>query len=143
MHAKRDSWKTEDFAVVRKIPFTASYSLEDFELIRRGFVPAQMEDKWFAYYDEPELFFHRSWTGYAVYRVGFSVDANRVHAVNAVCAEDVCTKLGPEHSAEVLEVLIGNLLLGQSNSLPTRPTSEPVPSYLEHGARPPWWKFWQ
>ncbi len=52
-------------------------------MIRRGVIPAQMEDKWFIYWDDGELFFHRSWTGCCVYVVKFQTDNDGYKAVEA------------------------------------------------------------
>jgi hypothetical protein len=38
-------------------------------LIARGFVPQQMEDKWFIYMEAGHLLFRRSWTGMLIYTV--------------------------------------------------------------------------
>lgn len=32
-----------------------------------------MEDKWFAFYEEPWLYLHRSWTGFGIYQVRFEL----------------------------------------------------------------------
>ena len=34
--------------------------------IRAGHIPEMMEDKWFIYWQDDRLFFHRSWTGYCI-----------------------------------------------------------------------------
>lgn len=38
-------------------------------LVINGLIPNEMEDKWFIYYESPWLYFHRSWTGYCIYKV--------------------------------------------------------------------------
>ena len=40
-------------------------------LIRKGHNPVEMEGKWFIYWKDSELFFHRSWTGICVYVLKF------------------------------------------------------------------------
>jgi hypothetical protein len=53
-----------------KLEARSQYSGAEFEIIRRGHVPVD-DDKWFIYFDEKrhQLFFHRTWTGFCVYRV--------------------------------------------------------------------------
>ena len=34
-----------------------------------GHVPNGMDDKWFIFFEEGWLYFHRSWTGYCIYAV--------------------------------------------------------------------------
>ncbi len=47
--------------------------------IKRGFVPEQMEDKWFVFHEQDILYFHRSWTGFCIYKVYFrSEEKNHV-----------------------------------------------------------------
>ncbi len=38
-------------------------------LLKLGFVPLTMEDKWFIYFENAILHFHRSWTGACIYQV--------------------------------------------------------------------------
>lgn len=157
MVATRNSWKAQGFNVVREIPFAASYSLKEFEQLQKnGLIPAQMEDKWFAYCEDSKLFFHRSWTGQAVYRVEFTLYSDHALVTNAVCAQEVLTKEGVEYHAEFLDFLIRNLLLDQSKPLP-RPAGihESAPGLYQHvmsrtgyaekvfHAKRPWWKFWR
>jgi hypothetical protein len=69
------------------IPLGRAFPAEELALMRRGLVPQQMEDKWFIFYEDDALFFHRSWTGNCIYVVHFHgtddeiratyVDANR------------------------------------------------------------------
>lgn len=47
------------------------YSPAEMARIRRGFVPREMEDKWFAYVEGDILHLHRSWTGIQIYEVTF------------------------------------------------------------------------
>ena len=44
-------------------------SMEELEILKRGHIPEQMEDKWFWYYQDGILYAHRSWTGFCVYMV--------------------------------------------------------------------------
>lgn len=47
------------------------WQLTDFELylIGRGYVPVEMEDKWFVYREMSRVWFRRSWTGIPIYRI--------------------------------------------------------------------------
>jgi hypothetical protein len=53
------------------LSFAESYTAGEFERIKRGVIPREMEDKWFVFYEEPWLYFHRSWTGACIYAVRF------------------------------------------------------------------------
>lgn len=57
-------------------------------MIRRGVIPEQMEDKWFIYWSEGELFFHRSWTGFCIYVVKFQTGKEGYTTVEAQVNRD-------------------------------------------------------
>lgn len=48
-----------------------NFKPDEFEQIKQGFLPKDMDDKWFIYFDESvnEISMHRSWTGYCIYRI--------------------------------------------------------------------------
>lgn len=70
--ASRDSWTTHPMPE-KHARLTASwlFTRNEFEQMKRGLIPEQMEDKWFIYYDNGWLFFHCSWTGYCIFQVEF------------------------------------------------------------------------
>ncbi len=70
---KKSDWKTLEMPQENE-EFIMDYSLskQDIELIKQGFLPQEMEDKWFIYYEDDKLFIHRSWTGYCIYIVDMS-----------------------------------------------------------------------
>jgi hypothetical protein len=45
-------------------------------LLKLGFLPLTMEDKWFIYFENNTLHFHRSWTGVCIYQVFCAEEAN-------------------------------------------------------------------
>lgn len=47
------------------------FTLAEMEQVRRGCIPEQMEDKWFVYWENNTLYFHRSWTGICIYIARF------------------------------------------------------------------------
>ncbi len=156
MAATKKSWKTRQFTKLREIPLTASYSLKEFEEIKKGFIPAQMEDKWFIYYDDYKLFFHRSWTGHAAYQVEFTERSDPMLATKAFCDEEYWAGDDVGYQVEFLDFLIANLLIGQSKPFP-KPTGirEPSSGAFQHlmsgtgyaetpaDTKQPWWKFWR
>ena len=83
--AKRTDWKIKPLPS-RRISLSLGRCFEPHEMedIRHGLVPEQMEDKWFLFWEDDTLFFHRSWTGFCVYVVHF------------VCDEDSCLMASPE-----------------------------------------------
>ena len=74
--AKKGDWKTTNMPEKNKtVPLNVGFSDEQMGKIKSGFIPEEMEDKWFIYYVEEEqsLYLHRSWTGFCVYIVQFKV----------------------------------------------------------------------
>ena len=79
MKANADSWKRDPFVEGGEIlPLQLEISPEQMERIKYGFIPQEMEDKWFAYYEEPFIYMHRSWTGMPVYRVEFGMSDSSI-----------------------------------------------------------------
>ena len=65
-------WDWETIAMPEtKVEFVMDYelSMSDIEILRQGFLPKEMEDKWFVYCQADTLYFHRSWTGFCIYIV--------------------------------------------------------------------------
>ena len=70
MAANRNDWKTTPLPAARVgITLDRTYAADEFARIKEGDVPQEMEDKWFAFYEEPWLYLHRSWTGFGIYQV--------------------------------------------------------------------------
>ncbi len=54
-----------------RIRLKRRFTEEEFEKMSYGFVPESMDDHWFAFLENETLYYHRSWTGNAVYKVKF------------------------------------------------------------------------
>ncbi|XP_021953037.1 uncharacterized protein LOC110849878 [Folsomia candida] len=73
--ANKSSWGVTGFepgkTVILSTPLNLKLTKEQAELAVRGFIPEAMEDKWFIYFDPDDdaFYFHRSWTGFLVYKV--------------------------------------------------------------------------
>jgi hypothetical protein len=65
--ATRHDWKIEPMPEARAaIPYTRVFDPAEHARLIRGIVPEEMEDKWFVFYEAPWLWFHPSWTGFAI-----------------------------------------------------------------------------
>ncbi|MBN8854538.1 MAG: ADP-ribosylglycohydrolase family protein [Sphingobacteriales bacterium] len=121
--AKATNWK------IRKMPdeietFTLErvFSSEEFERIRMGLVPRQMEDKWFIYYDDDVLNFHRSWSGVHVYKVALRNTGNNNYETTEVVVNrnrKQYNQGNPEYDVLLVNYLIDRLLLGKNIPFPT------------------------
>lgn len=73
--ATRDSWKNSPINIKKAIniseiapDLSLEFSAEQFDQLQKGLIPEAMEDKWFIYFENDWLFFHRSWTGNCIYQ---------------------------------------------------------------------------
>ena len=86
---KRSDWKIlplpERFATIL---LNQTYFAEESDLIMAGFLPLEMEDKWFLFFENDILFCHRSWTGFCIYQVHFERDSKSLRATQAEVNRD-------------------------------------------------------
>jgi hypothetical protein len=75
MKATGSSWQTKEMPEKRSLlEFKQHFSRAQFERLSLGKVPECMEDKWFIFFEEPCLFFHRSWTGDCIFQLRLRSD---------------------------------------------------------------------
>lgn len=81
--AEKNDWKTVEMPLETEI-FKMDMQLkeEEYKALQNGFIPQQMEDKWFLYFENDTLYIHRSWTGYCIYIIEFSKE-HRIERVTA------------------------------------------------------------
>ena len=72
-----------------------------------------MEDKWFIYFENDKLYFHRSWTGSCIYILEIERSEGKIYISNAtVNADPNEYKAGSEEKEKsILDYLIDRLLL--------------------------------
>lgn len=61
----------EAHAVLAEESLQRTYTLVQFAWLKKGVVPREMEDKWFAFYEAPWIYLHRSWTGHCIFQARF------------------------------------------------------------------------
>ena len=118
--AKSTDWKTEVMPSKRStIRLDRAFSSEEMERIRRGLVPQQMEDKWFIYWKDDALFFHRSWTGFCIYVVRFASAVGGCTMIEADVNRDPeqYDETSDKIDAEMIAYLIDVLLLHQESNM--------------------------
>lgn len=109
--ATRESWQHSPMPESCKpLAWSRTFPPEEREVIARGLIPRQMEDKWFIYQEADQVFFHRSWTGLCCYRL----DLGRRSAWYN--PED--DELSEQEHVALLEFLIDRLLLDKPVSFP-------------------------
>jgi hypothetical protein len=66
--ATKKSWNNSPITNPKKIDILLSFSEDQYERIKHGLIPQVMEDKWFIFFENKWLYFHRSWTGCGIYK---------------------------------------------------------------------------
>ena len=85
----------------------------DAEQMRKGHVPSDMDDKWFIFFENGWLYFHRSWTGHCVYAVRLDGSPNGVRVIDAWVNRDAeqYNSPGSDADKQMIEQLIRSRLL--------------------------------
>jgi hypothetical protein len=124
-----EDWSTITMPARRKrIDLDVCYDETAMARIRKGFLPGEMEDHWFAWFEDPFLYLHRSWTGFCIYQVDFrrgrEVWVARYALVNQdptqyKCADD-------KEEAQTLLRGIDELLVNRFDTPPAEPRAPPA-----------------
>jgi hypothetical protein len=94
----------------------------DAALIARGFIPQEMEEKWFVYLENERLIFKRSWTGIVIYRVEAVWRGRTLYLGQAEVNRraDQYQETDSEYDRMLLDFLISDLLLGLPSTFPVK-----------------------
>lgn len=97
------------------------FSLPEIQRLQRGLVPEEMEDKWFIYWENDTLAFHRSWTGNCIYRVRFAYEGDTYRMIEAEVNRDPeqYRETDDDVDARMISYLIDALLLERNVDFPS------------------------
>lgn len=91
---KQSDWRTypmpeshDSFTLER------SFTSEQMNILRKGHIPEEMEDKWFWYMEDNFLYAYRSWTGFCIYCIEFSQNGQHKVTVNRDNEQYGCTSI--------------------------------------------------
>ncbi len=91
---KKEDWKTFEMPQQRDhFEITSSLTQRQTDLLRRGHLPLEMEDKWFRYMEGDLLYVHRSWSGFCIYIADFSEKGKIRVTVNRDQEQYACTDM--------------------------------------------------
>lgn len=124
--AKPADWKREALPSKRTtIRLDRTFLPQEMKCIRGGLVPEQMEDKWFIYWKDDTLFFHRSWTGFCIYVVHFAAAGDSYRMLEADVNRDPeqYSEASDERDVELISYLVDVLLLHQEPVFPSDESS--------------------
>lgn len=113
-----EDWKTKPFGPCTDIPYQASFTFEEGARLKKGLIPESMEDKWFIYFQNGTLYFHRSWIGLGVFKCELLETETGYDIQSAVIDKALLNSNDPAPQAAILGWLISNLLLGQNLPYP-------------------------
>ena len=98
------------------------FTLSEVERITNGLIPIGMEDKWFIFYADSWLYFHRSWTGVLIYALKLDrspVDGRIVKSwVNR--DPEQYRERDIDYDRRLVDFLIRAFLLGENAKFPIR-----------------------
>ncbi len=139
--ATRDTWKIRPLPERRtQLAFKRAFSREEYQRVALGFVPREMEDKWFIYLngldgpddlDGPDgewLYLHRSWTGICIYSLRLLPigEGHRVSEAWVNRDPEEYRMVDDQYDAELLQFLIDSILLGKADAArPLSPLNRP------------------
>lgn len=66
--ATATAWQHEPIDNPKRIDIALYFTDRQFSKLTKGIIPQQMEDKWFIFYENEWLYFHRSWSGFGIYK---------------------------------------------------------------------------
>jgi len=107
--ATRASWKTlptpdkrEWFDVPDMFPHATA------DRMKGGHVPIDMDDRWFIYFEEGWLHFHRSWTGSHIFALKLDECAQGVRVIEAWASRELeqYRSAGIEHDRQTVVRLV-------------------------------------
>lgn len=119
--ASRTSWQASPMPAEKsRLSFERSFTQEEFQLISKGVIPVEMEDKWFVFLENDSLYFHRSWTGTCIYEIHLTHRGEEYVVTNAWVNRN-SEQYGSDddtYDALLLGFLIDNFLLGKMTPFP-------------------------
>jgi hypothetical protein len=127
--ATRTDWKIAAMPEARaRLPYVRRFDRAEHERVTRGIVPAAMEDKWFIFHEASWLWFHRSWTGVAIYGVRLELDDDGSSVAEAWANRDPAQYRETDEGVDVprLSFLVERILLGRNVPFPIPPGQDPA-----------------
>lgn len=118
MHATGRSWRHLAPPATREaLAFDALFADAEAEQMIRGLVPSSMEDKWFVYFEDGWLRFHRSWTGAYIYALRLDGSPAGVRVVESWVNRDPQQYKGTDvaYDRRLLRFIIDALLLQRAD----------------------------
>lgn len=114
MRIKKGNWKNYPMSSKReRLKINKHYDINELTKIQEGHLPKSMDDRWFIYYQDDWLYFHRSWTGYCIYEVKLKITEEGADIDEAWMSSDLkhYRSMGRNEDLNILSDLIEYKLL--------------------------------
>jgi hypothetical protein len=111
--ANREDWKIKPLPRKRKlIACQRELSAQQHRRLSLGLIPESMDDRWFIFTEGEWTQFHRSWTGYCIFRLRFEVHGGRWRIAESWANRDPRQYAQDDdvYDCEVLSLLIDEVL---------------------------------
>ena len=112
--ATKTTWLNHPIDHPKRIDIELHFTDRQFSMLTKGLIPQQMEDKWFIFYENEWLYFHRSWTGYGIYKAQL-IKEQEGHTIKEFWAErnhEIYNNEDDKTDIENFSFLIARGLLG-------------------------------
>ena len=119
IRATRNAWKTRGIPEEKKkLAFTRTYSLAEYQRLQMGFIPDEIENKWFIYMEKDWLYFHHSWTGICIYQAHLEHTKGGYEVIETWVNRDPeqYTNTDDQRDIASLNLLIDRFLLDKKNA---------------------------
>jgi len=129
------SWKHLPAPIkTEPLGFEASFTPDEAERLMGGLVPEDMEDKWFVYFADGWLRFHRSWTGALIYCLRLENIEGGVRVTNSWVNREPSqyTEADTPYDRRLVRFLIDAFLLGKSATFPMPANDDSPPGVVQH-----------
>lgn len=97
------------------ISISIDFCSDDSSLIKNGYIPIDMDDHWFLYFEKSHLYFHRSWTGFCIYIVKIEEQSDKLTMSKVWINQDPSqyneNNLDPKYHSDLIIDIIDNLIL--------------------------------
>ncbi len=116
---KINSMPKENISVILNKKITGN----EMEKIKQGLTPKEMEDKWLIFSENNFIHFHRSWTGFCIYRAEYKKTENNDFVITKLIINRNHRQYkgkDNEYDKKIFEYLLDSLLLKKNVPLPIK-----------------------
>lgn len=98
-----------------RLDYAPFFQDSEADQLQLGLIPEEMEDKWFIFFEEGWLNFHRSWTGHCIFSMRLEGSPAGVRTIEVWVNRnmDQYNSQGSTADIELLDGLIKNYLLSR------------------------------